>query len=97
MLICLCHTVYSAYVYDKNGEELFTLGLADPEPERDRLTEPAADGESRGEYGRIADRRVYSYFAPLTDTGGRINGLLHLTRKESEFSEHLQALWIKGA
>jgi len=89
--------VYSAYVYDKNGEELFTLGLADPEPKRGRLTELAADGESRGEYGRIADRRVYSYFAPLTDTGGRINGLLHLTRKESEFSEHFQAVWIKGA
>lgn len=88
--------VYSAYVYDKDGKVLFTLGLADPEPESDRLTALAADGESRGEYGNVADRRVYSYFAPLTDTGGRINGLLQLTRKESEFSDQLHAVWTKG-
>jgi two-component system, NtrC family, sensor kinase len=89
--------VYSAYVYDKEGEEIVRLGLAEPEPERQRLSRLAAHGERRGEYGRIAGRQVYSYFVPLTDTGGRINGLLQLTRKESEFSEALQSIRVKGA
>ncbi|MFO7970863.1 MAG: HAMP domain-containing sensor histidine kinase [Desulfobacterales bacterium] len=89
--------VYSAYVYNKKGKEIVRLGQAEPEPERDRLIQLAADGERRGEYGRIADRQVFSYFVPLTDTGGQINGLLQLTRKKSEFSENLQSIRIKGA
>lgn len=89
--------VYSAYVYDKQGKEIIRLGQAEPEPKRDRLVELAVDGERWGEYGRIADRQVFSYFVPLTDTGGQINGLLQLTRKKSEFSENLQSIRIKGA
>ncbi len=88
--------VYSAYIYDKEGKEIATLGLADPEPERERLTELAADGESRGEYGSIAGRHVYSYFVPLTDTGGRINGLLHLTRRGREFRDDIRSIRLKG-
>ncbi len=88
--------VYSAYVYDKQGKEIVRLGLAEPEPERDRLIQLASDGERRGEYGRIADRQVFSYFVPLNKTGGQINGLLQLTRKKSEFSENLQSIRIKG-
>ncbi len=89
--------VYSAYVYDKQGKEIVRLGRAEPEPERERLIELAADGERQGEYGRVADRQVFSYFVPLTDTGGRINGLLQLTRRKSEFSENLQTIRVKGA
>jgi len=89
--------VYSAYVYDKEGKEIARLGLAEPEPERERLSKLATHGEKRGEYGRIAGQQVFSYFVPLTETGGQINGLLHLTRKESEFSDHLQTVRIKGA
>ncbi|MCF8142982.1 MAG: HAMP domain-containing protein [Deltaproteobacteria bacterium] len=89
--------VYSAYVYDKEGAEIATLGLDDPDPKPERLTELAADGKRRGEYGRIAGREVYSYFVPLTDTGGQINGLLQLTRKGADFGEHLRSIRIKGA
>ncbi len=88
--------VYSAYVYNKKGKEILRLGRAEPEPERDRLTELAAEGQRRGEYGRIAGRQVFSYFVPLTDTGGQINGLLQLTRKKTEFRETLQAIRTKG-
>ncbi len=88
--------VYSAYVYDRKGKEIVRLGRAAPEPGQERLTELAADGQSRGEYGKMADRQVFSYFVPLTGTGGQINGLLQLTRKESEFSRSLHAIRIKG-
>ncbi len=89
--------VYSAYVYDEKGTEIATLGLSDPDPKPGRLTKLAAEGERRGEYGKIAGREVYSYFVPLNDTGGRIIGLLHLTRRGRDFTEHLQSIRIKGA
>jgi two-component system, NtrC family, sensor kinase len=89
--------VYGAYVYDKEGEELLRLGIANPKTESKRLTELAADGKRMGEYGRIAGRSVYSYFVPLTDSSGQIIGLLHLTRKESEFITQLQNIRLKGA
>jgi len=88
--------VYSAYVYDKEGAEIAALGLDDPDSEPERLTELAADGKRRGEYRRIAGREVYSYFVPLTDTGGQINGLLQLTRKGTDFVEHLRSIRMKG-
>jgi signal transduction histidine kinase len=89
--------VYSAYVYDKEGKEIVRLGRPEPQPERNRLIELAADGKQKGEYGRVANRQVFSYFVPLTNTGGQITGLLQLTRKKSEFSENLQSIRVKGA
>ncbi|MCW7753210.1 HAMP domain-containing histidine kinase [Desulfobotulus sp. H1] len=88
--------IYSAYVYDQQGKEILRLGLADPEPKTDRLSELAADGENLGEYGRIAGHHVYSYFVPLTDQGGHILGLLHLTRRGSEFNQHTQSIRLRG-
>lgn len=89
--------VYGAYVYDKTGKEILNLGHAATEPRRDWLAALAADGESRGEYGRVADRRVFSYFVPLTDMGGQISGLLQLTRKKSEFKDNLRSIRVRGA
>jgi signal transduction histidine kinase len=88
--------IYSAYVYSNEGREIFRLGRAEPEPQRDRLVSLAAKGQQRGEYGRIADRPVFSYFVPLTDMGGQVIGLLQLTRKESEFSENLARIRRNG-
>ncbi len=88
--------VYSANVYDKDGQEIASAGRTDPEPEKDKLTELAAEGERRGEYGRVAGREVYSYFVPLTDSGGRINGLLQLTRRESDLQEDIKSIRTKG-
>ncbi len=84
--------VYSAYVYDHNGKKILNLGHEEPESQRKRLSELAADGRKLGEYEQIAGRQVYSYFLPLTDTGGQINGLLQLTRKQSEFIENFHIL-----
>ncbi|MGM0418915.1 MAG: ATP-binding protein [Thermodesulfobacteriota bacterium] len=88
--------VYSAYVYNNQGKELVRLGQTEPDPSRDKLSELAAEGERQGEYSSVAGREVFSYFVPLNDSGGRIIGLLHLTRKKSEFSDSLKSLRIKG-
>ncbi len=89
--------VYSAYVYDHSGRQIATAGRTGPDVEKDRLTELAEDGKEIGEYGRVAGREVYSYFVPLTDSGGRINGLLQLTRRESDIQNEIRAMKIQGA
>ncbi|MFO7962441.1 MAG: ATP-binding protein [Desulfobacterales bacterium] len=89
--------VYSAYVYDQNGKEIVRLGQAETKKQTDRLIELAEGGERRGEYGQVADHQVFSYFVPLTDTGGKINGLLQVTRKKSEFSDNFTFIRIRGA
>ncbi len=88
--------VYSANVYDRDGNEIASAGRTDPEPEKEKLTELAAEGEKLGEYGHVAGRDVYSYFVPLTDSGGRISGLLQLTRPESDFKKDIRAIRTKG-
>ncbi|WP_291318514.1 ATP-binding protein [Desulfonatronospira sp.] len=88
--------VYSANVYDKDGQEIASAGRTDPDPEKEKLTELAAEGERRGEFGHVAGQEVYSYFVPLTDSGGRISGLLQLTRRESDFKEDISAIRTKG-
>ncbi|WP_045221049.1 sensor histidine kinase [Desulfonatronum thioautotrophicum] len=84
--------VYSAYVYDSQGRRIASAGRSEPSPEQDRLTELAEDGRERGEYGHVAGREVFSYFVPLTDSGGRVNGLLQLTRRKSDFREDVRAI-----
>ncbi len=88
--------VYSANVYDQDGQEIASAGRADPDPEKEKLTELAAEGERRGESGHVGGRDVYSYFVPLTDSGGRINGLLQLTRRESDFQEDIRDIRTRG-
>ncbi|MFP4165152.1 MAG: ATP-binding protein [Chitinispirillaceae bacterium] len=88
--------VYSAYVYDKDGREVLRLGSADAKPRRRQINRIATDGEQYGEYEQVAGREVYSYFVPLTDMGGRIIGMLHLTRRGSEFREQIMSIWLIG-
>ncbi|SDB22354.1 HAMP domain-containing protein [Desulfonatronum thiosulfatophilum] len=89
--------VYSAYVYDRQGRRIASAGRSEPTPEQERLTELAADGKQRGEYGNVAGREVFSYFVPLTDSGGRINGLLQLTRRKSDIQEDVRAVRARVA
>jgi signal transduction histidine kinase len=47
----------------------------------------------------VGDEEVFSYFVPLTDSGGRINGLLQVARHGSDFRDYVvrvrqQALWL---
>ncbi len=89
--------VYSAYIYDQSGKEIMRLGPPHPESKNDQRQKLPGEGEKRyGEYGRIAGRQVYSYFVPLTDLGGRVTGMLHLTRKKSDFENHLHSIGMQG-
>lgn len=89
--------VYGAYVYDETGRRIATAGIADTVPERGRLTELAELGDRTGEYGEVGGREVYSYFVPLTDTGGRSIGLLQVTRRRREIRAYLGRLRLYAA
>ncbi|OZB81088.1 MAG: hypothetical protein B7X28_05590, partial [Halothiobacillus sp. 13-55-253] len=46
-------------------------------------------GQRQGEFERIHGKPFFSYFVPLTDSGGRITGLLQITRKGIDFQEYI--------
>ncbi len=85
-------SVYSAYAFDMEGERIAAVGgpsIDDGQDttEADRVSELAAEGERAGEFGEIGERRVYSYFVPLSDSRDRASGLLQLTRREQDFRD----------
>lgn len=85
--------VYGAFLYDADGNRISPAGDP-PEGElpRSEVTEFAEAGRPQGEYNESLGRRVYSHFMPITDTSGRISGLLQLTRRRSDFEETLSSL-----
>lgn len=89
------HRVYGAYVYDGEGKKIAAAGIEDPLPKH-RLSRLAAEGTRKGEYGEIAGREVYSYFLPLTDSGGRIIGLLQVARRKSDIEDYIRNFRVQA-
>jgi signal transduction histidine kinase len=83
--------VYGAYVYNQAGDLVLAVGRQ-PESRQPKIREIAADGNRTGEYGEVAGRRIYSYFVPLNDVGGRVHGVLQVTRRRRDFDEHFSGL-----
>ncbi|MFO7983440.1 MAG: ATP-binding protein [Desulfuromonadales bacterium] len=82
--------VYGAYVYDKDGKRIASSGPSEPVVGTRHLAELAAEGDRKGEYRHEADgQQVYSYFVPLSDSGGLNTGLLQLTREGSDFKNYI--------
>lgn len=81
--------VYGAYVYDENGEEIARSGRREGRVETDQAVTLAASGNQSREFSRAGNEEIFSYFVPLTDSGGRITGLLQLTRRGSDFRNYI--------
>jgi len=81
--------VYGVYVYDNTGEQIAGSGAARARVQTEQAVKLVSDGNRRGEFGQAGDEKIFSYFVPLTDSGGRINGLLQVTRRGSDFSDYL--------
>lgn len=84
--------VYGAYVYDEEGELIASVGEFNLSTDKDRMANLAEQGDRLGEYEEIAGRSVYSYFVPLVDVGGRVNGLLQVSRRASDIRQYLARL-----
>lgn len=87
--------VYGAYVYNASGEQIASAGIGKRGIGREDAATLAAAHDRQGEFGKAGDREVYSYFIPLVDPGGRIIGLLQVTRRASDFSTYMG--WIRLA
>lgn len=84
--------VYGVYVYDNNGDQIASSGTTRAQVESEQAVRLVSDGDQRGEFGQAGNERIFSYFVPLTDTGGRINGLLQVTRRGSDFSDYIAGI-----
>lgn len=88
--------IYSAYLYDQEGNEIALAGTLESEPQSEKLIELIDEGEEHGGYGDVAGSDVYSYFIPLSDSGGKVSGMLQLTRKESDFINYIRTVRTQG-
>ncbi len=88
--------IYSASLYDHDGSEVALAGTLESDPESDKLIELIDEGEEHGGYGDVAGSEVYSYFIPLSDSGGKVSGMLQLTRKESDFVDYIRIVRQQG-
>ncbi len=84
--------VYGAYVYDREGRLAASAGVVEPDQDEAAIQQLTAGGELTGAYQRIKGRAVYSYFVPLEESGGQINGLLQVTRRWSDFEQDIRRL-----
>ncbi len=88
--------IYSAYLYDQDGNEIALAGALESEPQSEKLVELMDEGEEHGGYGDVAGSEVYSHFIPLTDSGGKVSGMLQLTRKESDIIDYIRTVRAQG-
>jgi len=85
--------VYGAAVYDEHGDLVVATGTIDQDlRSSDAASQVVRTGEEDGRYRRVEGQNVYGYFTPLLDHGGRIHGLLQLTRDRGEIDASVRSL-----
>jgi len=88
--------VSGASVFDEDGARVASLGLADTDVGNSASAEQVINsGELGGAFRRVDGQSVFSHFTPLVADDGRIQGLLQITRRRSDFHELLASsrLW----
>jgi signal transduction histidine kinase len=88
--------VSGASVFNKEGKRIASLGLADTNVENSASAEQVINsGKLGGAFRWVDGQSVFSHFTPLLADDGRIQGLLQITRKRSDFHELLTSsrLW----
>ncbi len=88
--------VYSANVYDADGNTVAAIGQQELFMDSGRVTDLAGERGRTGEYEEISGQPVYSYFVPLTSSGGRSLGLLHVTRHAGEMEASIARMRWQG-
>lgn len=88
--------VYGVYVYDTDGKIITRAGTAKPKEKSKEIVKIAKEGDQHGEYEDVEGDAVYSFFVPLSDSGGKIIGLLQLTRQESDIRSYINKVRMLG-
>lgn len=85
--------VYGATVFDTEGTRIASVGTADSNLRNSRVAlDVVESGEIQERYRKINGRVVFSQFLPLYSAGSQINGLIQITRRESDFDQAYQTL-----
>jgi signal transduction histidine kinase len=88
--------VYGIYVYNKQGKRIATSGSPKALVRTEKAAVLASKGDHQSEFEKIGADQVFSYFLPLTDSGGRINGLLQVTRHGRDFVNYLERMRMQS-
>lgn len=90
--------VYGAHVFDQSGGLIASAGAgASAERLREnRITDINDANDRLGAFEQVDGEELYSYFVPLTDSGGRIVGILQLSRRGAEFQSALRRVRLFG-
>lgn len=88
--------VYGIYVYNRHGRRISAIGDLDAEVRGDQAASLASIGDEQGTFEEVDGEEVFSYFMPLSDSGGRIIGLLQITRQGTDFTDYLAAFRIRA-
>jgi len=83
--------VYGVYVYDEQGNRITAQGPSNVQVQDIEAASLASRGSEQSAFEEIGGEAVFSYFMPLTDSGGRIHGLLQVTRRGSDFVQQIRA------
>jgi len=88
--------VYGAHIFGPDGELLASAGAGRSEqpPPPQGLPRGEDERDRRGSFERVEGEQVYNYFVPLTDTGGRVLGMLQISRQGAEFRGALARLRV---
>lgn len=78
--------VYGVYVYDRNGQRIAGSGARKALVQNRKAAEIASIGNEQAEFDDAEGESVFSYFVPLTNMSGQINGLLQVSRRGTDFS-----------
>lgn len=89
--------VFGAYVYDIQGRKIATSGPNSPALDHRREARELTAGRSLGTFDERQGREVFSFFTPLSDAGGRLVGLLQVTRDITPLQHYLTKMQILGA
>lgn len=91
--------VYGASVFDINGHPIAIAGVTETDLSASTIPiEIKKTGEGQERFSRVEGRKLFSHFLPLFDRQNRIQGLIQITRKASDFERTLQRLtyWAWG-
>lgn len=88
--------VYGIYIFNRHGRRISAIGDSDAEVRGDEAASLASIGDEQATFADVDGEAVFSYFMPLSDSGGRIIGLLQITRRGADFTDHLAAFRIRA-
>lgn len=80
--------VYGATVFDIDGNRIASVGTADSNLRNSQVAQIVVETGDTQERSRTIDGRdLFSQFLPLYGAGQKINGLIQITRLESDFDQ----------